>query len=208
MEDVVRSIASLLHISICKRFFAIEYTGMLQRHGLEHNHDALGPEIPPSQVYRHGLSCSNFIGGCTSCPELTAMVNDSLMTGISLTRQAGKTGMCSFGVVENPLPVNTFLRRCFSLLVMRSWDAHRYDDLYADTPATDVVMTSTLMRAIETGLYRFPNKTIYVVPFVKELSSSPSDTPTSVADQKKVRPCVCVCVMIGYSQVDAMVFTR
>jgi hypothetical protein len=44
-------------------------------------------------VYRHGFSCSNFIGDCTKCSEVKALVNDGLLTGVSLATGTGKNGM-------------------------------------------------------------------------------------------------------------------
>lgn len=78
-----------------------------------------------------------------------------------------------------------------------SWDSNIHDSAITDwgvsasvneskvIPQPDVVMTSSLLRAIETGLYQFPTKTVYVVPYIKEMGSDPPSTPLPEKQQRE-----------------------
>ena len=50
-------------------------------------------------------------------------------------------------------------------------------------PQPDLVMTSTLLRAVETGLYQFPKNQIYPVPWIKEVDYKPPNVPEIVSKQ-------------------------
>lgn len=57
----------------------------------------------------------------------------------------------------------------------------------ANIPKPDVVFTSPLLRAIETGLYQFPGKTVvYPAPYLKESSSVPPSLPLATSQQKQI----------------------
>lgn len=45
-------------------------------------------------------------------------------------------------------------------------------------------MSSVLLRAVETGLYMWPKKTVYPVPYVKEVDFKPPNVALSVPEQR------------------------
>lgn len=57
-------------------------------------------------------------------------------------------------------------------------------NLATSLPPTDAVMTSTLLRAIQTGLYMFPKNTVYPVPYLKEVDYKPPNLPETIDVQK------------------------
>ena len=59
-------------------------------------------------------------------------------------------------------------------------------NLAGKLPKADIVMSSTLLRAMQTGLYSFPDVTVYPVPYLKEASLVAPSIPLPVADQKAV----------------------
>ena len=63
--------------------------------------------------------------------------------------------------------------------VLKSRKVARY------TPCVDVVLSSFLLRAMQTAHLMFPKKHVYCVPYLNELSNSMDTYPYSVPEQKK-----------------------
>lgn len=55
-----------------------------------------------------------------------------------------------------------------------------------DAPEVDIILSSQLLRAIQTALYTYPKKFVHVVPFLNELGCGLDNSPLDNIHQKNI----------------------
>lgn len=147
------------------------------------------------QFYRHGESCSNVLSRCTYdewCPNYEedpvdasiTSTNPNTTTVLSVTVQ-----LPNGTVIERPVLPDA-RRPHFNDSFLDNWGVEHSksagQNLSADVRNPDMVMASSLTRAIETALYMFPHApAVYPVPYVKEDGEGSNCTP-DITEQRAV----------------------
>lgn len=63
---------------------------------------------------------------------------------------------------------------------------HKCIESQKDAPDVDIILSSQLLRAIQTALYTYPKKFVHVVPFLNELGSGLDNSPLDNIHQKDI----------------------
>ena len=166
----------------CAALASLLASGMAAPASSSASTSASSPLTVQLDIFRHGISCSNYLQHCSNPPIEPESLLSSNITADSVLALGG----CAFGLltqVRDPLLTDDGVAKSTQVGAKIAQAQGNADH------QPDMVLASSLLRAMETAYFMFPNATVYQVPYTKEDLTIPyfgeaPEWPLSIADQK------------------------